>query len=430
MVDRLGQNAIQVLASGGIRQLSPISGGGGGTAGIKWHPGYYGASFVRTKATLSASELSTKQAEIATVLSNPGLLGMMERYQWIAFQNTSDPNAFDFTQFDADYTRITGISTPGDTPTGKRFAFQIVVDNFQNVPTAVVPPFIYNDVATYGAASNGIAGTAGYCKYSSTGIVAALWRTSVSTKLNALITKIGAHPTKGGFTVDTDPYIEAFVSWEIAAVVSGAVAGSDWTSLAMETQIYAAIDTAVAAFPTTNKAFQDNFAADAQQTLRIMQYLQNHGCGFSGPDIWGKSAIDGTGVPVGNLDRMSWAQQIFGGFTTSAFPAGGQDLRGLMPCMHEIEDAETASYATWGPYTPQDLYNSMATYLSKPNNGGGLSHVFIDIIPGNSPAVTDPTTKKNTGTTPGNIGSFLTMIASNPIPFTGKPANYTAINTA
>lgn len=422
MTDRLGQNAIQVLAASGTRQLSSTT---VTTTGIKWHPGHYGASLIRTLP--GNSGLGTKQQEISTVRGS-SLLGWLGRYQWATLQSTVS-NAYDFSTIKTDYTLLTGITNPGDAASGKRMMIQIMVDNFNGNAHAVVPQYIWSNPGTYGAASNGTAGEGGYCKYNATSYVAALWRPSVATAMNNLLAALGSYVLPSGNTVDYDPYIEAFISWEIAAVVSGAVGGSDWSDPTMIAQTKSNILASVAAFPTTNVAWENNYAASAADTLMFHQYLQANRCGWGGPDIFGKSLIDGTGTsPSGTINNLTWGQQVWGGFTTNVFPSGNQDMRGLMPCMHEIEDAELVGYQ-FGPYTPQDIMNCAVTYMSKPLNAGGVTHMLWDIVPGNSPAVTDSTTKHNIGTNPGNIGSILTMIASNQVPFIGKPANYTAINT-
>lgn len=389
---------------------------------IKFNPGDYGASRVRTDATNSA--LAQKQSEIALVLaSGPNVHGWLGRYQWPAIQSNS-ASAYNFAYIDTDYTQLTGITKAGDTPTGKRMIIQFMVDNFGHTPGAVVPAFILNNPTTFGA-GNITGGTGGYWGYGTSlnTVVAAVWRPSVAGAMNAMIAALGAHVLPSGFTVDQDPYIEAFMSWELSSPVGASGGGSDYSASAFYTQTTGSIAASVTAFPHTLRIFENNFVDNQAQSVQIQDYLHTHACGFGGPDILGYTFYTGTGHPVGNLEHLTWGQQVFIGAVTTDFPSGNPDLRGKMPCVHEIEDAELAGFQ-FGPYTPQDIADTTSKILSLPNNSGGVSHRLWDIItPGSAPAVMDPTTKLNTGANPGNWPSVLSMINANPVPYTGYPSN-------
>ena len=432
MTDRLGQSAIQVLAASGTRQLSASSSGSG--IAIKWHPGHYMASNTHwgLGQTISSSGC---QAEISALLgSGSNVIGYSWLPRWSLFENTT-LGVYDFSALDAVYTAVTGISKPGDTPTGKRLVvcWEGLVIYGSLIP--VIPAYIYNNPGTYGAGSDGTHG--GYTNFvSGTGATPALWRSSVMNRFIALNQAMGARISPSGNPYETDPYFEGIKSWELTAPTLGQI---DYTESGYIGQTQAFFQAAVSAFPHTNIVGNNNYiGGDTLACANMTSFLQKNRCGISAPDLFGETCILNqaglnTGINVAGCLADGLRAYIGSANAGASFPAGFSDSRGLMPCWPTIEQPEMDGSGFHGygsPWVPQDFFNNALQTLSLANNAGGVSHLFWTYLVGNSPAIQDPTTKRNTGTQPGNWGSVLAAINANPIPFIGQPANYPAINTA
>lgn len=409
---------IEAAASAGI--LSSASGAltGGGGHPLKWNPGHYMGSAVRTNSTNSA--LAQKNTEIDTMkASGANVLGWMGKYQWPALQSTVS-TAFNLSFIDTDYMRV---AYTAGVATGKHMIIEIMVDAFSNTPGAILPAFILNNPA-FGAGANGTQN--GYWTINGgSGVVVALWRIPLMNAMIALWQAIASHVLPDGFTVDTSPYIEQMMTWEINSPTS-ADSGGGYTSAAYVTNLHSLVQAHNTAFPHTLGIAENNFCNDAATTLQFQTYLKNNRWGGGGPDMPGYSWLTGQSPFGGSLNKLTWGQQAFTGVTTPTYPAGNPDLRGLMPHSQEVQDPELVGFAgqfAAAPWTPQDIMNSVTNLMSKAANAGGVTHFIWQYIGGSGAAHQDPTSFKNTGTSPGNWGSVLSAINANPIPCTRYSAN-------
>lgn len=447
MTDRLGQNAIQALASGGIRQLSAQ--GSNSTVGIKWHPGHWGGTRAHIYAgfanTSSEPNWVAVQQEIATILSSgPNVQGWVGDYSLAAIEPTTlggyaglAPGGW----FDQIYSLITGISKPGDTPTGKRMALrkESCISYSGANYGRIAPAYMLADTATYGIGPPGSPSSGGcWSINNNTMSILAFWRAAVMNRIIAAEQALLSHITPLGVTVDNDPNFEFLGGWEITAPTVPDVGSSGYTQAGYITQIQNWVtDTVAAGTKTTVTALNNYVSGDKVACANLTNFLRNNRAAISSPDLFGQTCIlnqggQNTGINVDGSLTNGYRAFIGSANAGAAFPAGYADLRGQMPCIVIVEDPELTGIQFHGygsPWTPQDIFNNARDTLSLPNNLGGVTHMVWTIIQGNSPAVQDPTTKRNTGTNPGNWGSVLAVINSNAIPFTGAPASYAAINT-
>lgn len=448
MTDRLGQNAIQALASGGIRQLSAQ--GSNSTVGIKWHPGHYLGTRAHIYAGFAATPTEANwvavQQEISTVLSSgPAVQGWVGDYSLAALEPTTLGTYTGLTPgtgwFDQIYTLITGISKPGDTPTGKRMALrkESCISYSGANYGRIAPAYMLADTATYGIGPPGSPSSGGcWSINNNTMAILAFWRSPVMNRVIASDQAIAGHVTPGGFPVDQDPYFEFMGGWEITAPTVPDAGSSGYTQAGYLIQVQNWITSTVAAFPHTTVIALNNYVSgDKVACANLTNFLRNNRAGISSPDLFGQTCIlnqagNNTGINVDGSLTTGYRAFIGSANAGASFPAGYADLRGQMPCVVIVEDPELTGSGFHGygsPWTPLDIFINARDTLSLPNNLGGVSHMVWTIITGNSVAVQDPTTKRNTGTNPGNVGSILNVINSNVIPFTGAPASYAAINT-
>lgn len=454
MTDRLGQNAIQALASGGVRQLSASGGGGGGgggQAGIKWHPGHYAGTRSHIYAGFASTPTEAQwvgvQQEISTMLnSGPNVLGWMGDFSLAGLEPTTLGVYAGLTPgtgwLDRIYTLITGISKPGDIPTGKRMGLRQESSISYSGPNygRIAPAYMLADTATYGSGPPTSPGSGGcWTLNNNTMAMLAFFRPSVMNRLIAASQAVAAHVLPSGNTVDNDQYFEWYGSWEITAPTVPDAGASGYTQSGYITQVQNWITATVAAFAhTTITALANYVSGDKVACANLVNFLKNNRAGISSPDLFGQTCIlnqagQNTGIDVDGCLTNGYRAFIGSANAGASFPPGYADLRGQMPCIAIIEDPEMTGLNFHGygsPWTPLDMFINARDTLSLQNNLGGCSHLVWTMIAGNSPAIQDPTTKVNKGSNPGNFGSVLTVINANPIPFTGKPANYAAINTA
>lgn len=452
MTDRLGQNAIQVLSQGGVRQLSAVITSGGQT-GIKWHPGHWMGTRSHIWRGFASSPTETQwvgvQAEIQALLtSGPNVRGWIGDFSLGALE----PNTLGVYDgltpgtgwLDQIYTLVTGISKPGDTPTGKRLGFRMesCTSYAGAVFSRIAPAYMLADTATYGSGPPSSPSSGG-CWTINGGSMAILawWRPAVMNREIAAKQAFAAHVLPSGNTVDSDPYFEMLGSWEITAPTVPDSGSSGYTQAGYLTQVQNWVTATVAAFKQTNIFALNNYVSgDKIACANLTVFLKNNRAGLSSPDIFGETCILNqaglnTGIDVDGCLTNGYRAYIGSANAGASFPAGYSDLRGQMPCFVIVEDPEMTGGGFHGygsPWTPQDTFDNVMKTLSLPNNAGGVSHMIWTYIAGNSPAIQDPTTKRNTGSNPGNWGSVLAVInnPANAIPFTSGPANYAAVNTA
>lgn len=392
---------------------------------IKFNPGHYMVSNSRTFS--SNGNLSQRNIEIDLVkAAGPNVLGYMPYYQWGVFEPTS-LGVYTWAILDADYTRLTGIAHPGDTPTGKHLCIELMMDVINSLTGSnIVPAYVFNNPGTYGSGLNSGGGTA---NGGGNGVVA-LWRTAVMDRVIALVQAILNHVMPSGLKFNDDPWCEGIISWELTSQTA-AIGSSDASMASLTTQIKRWAQAAVAAATKTLVSLECNYFGSPAETLAMMQFIQANRLGAGGPDIWGATCMRNQAVPSNHtsMNNLTWGQQCLCGVATTTYPSGNPDLRGTLPIMHEIQEPEMDGVQFSGigsPFVPQDINDCASQILSKLNNQGGVTHLFwacLDPGVNNRPAVQDPNTKKNTGSFPGNWWSVLQMINQNPIAFTGLPSN-------
>lgn len=391
---------------------------------VGFNPGNYMVSNSRTFA--SNANQSQRNTEIDLVKASSTVKGYMPYYQWPFFEPTT-LGVYTWTNFDSDYRRLTYNSD--GTRTGKMFVFELMMDAINSLTGSnIVPAYIFSNPGTYGTGLNSGGGTA---NGGGNGVVA-LWRTAVMDRIVALIQAISNHVMPSGLTFNNDPYCEGVISWELTSQTA-AIGSSDANMTNITAQVQRWGTAAVATLPNTLVALECNYFGSPAQTLAMMQWMQANRLGFGGPDIWGATMVRNQAIPSNHTsaNNLTWGQQCFIGVSTTTYPAGGADMRGTMPCMHEIQEPEMDGVQFSGlgaPFTPQDIMDDITQILSFRNAQGdlvGVTHAFWACLdPGvNKPAIQDPNTKKNIGTLPGNWGSVQDMINNNATLSTVYPSN-------
>lgn len=410
----------------------------GGSGQYKFTPAYGMASNgVITKGSTPSSLLAAELSALKDPTSAQ-VVHYRVNFRWNCFEDATPGPPYDFSQFDNIYTATTGISSPGQIGNGKKLSvsFETITNYSTTTPVGTIPNYILTN-SSYGPGTGGT--FFGYWQSGNT-VGPALWRANVMTRFNLFMQYYAAHLTPFGVPVDQDPNVEMNHSWEITAPT---VAGMDYTDSGYIVQCQNWASAMQTFFPHTMYFGNNNYVGGNNTACAgFTTYLQQNRGGITSPDCFGLTSIlnqagMNTGMTVGGTLTCGYRAYLGStignntsiGFSgTNFIPSGLLDLRGNMPCAVVFESPETtgASFHGYGsPWTPQDFYNMCLSQLSLASNAGGVSHVVPCFI--GSPyaaAVQDPTSKRNTGTNPGNWGSWLTMMAANPnMPSTVYPKN-------
>lgn len=390
--------------------------------------------------TFGSNPLTVLATEMTALLDPGNTLAKVYRanYRWTCFENATPGPPYNYAQLDSLYTKVTGISAPGQTGNGNRLAisWETITNYASTNPTNTVPAYMLNN-PIYGPGTNGT--QFGYWSAGSA-CGPTMWRPNTMTRYNLLMADLAQHILPSGFTTNDDPFFDHMQSWEITAPTVG---GMDYSDSTYITQCQNWASQMMTVFPNTIYLANNNYVGGNNTACSgFTTYLFNHRGGITSPDCFGLTAILdqggwGTGMTIGGTLTIGYRAYIgstlgnntgLGTAGTNFIPAGLPDRRGSMPCVVNFESPEVQGNQFLGygtPYTPLNFYNNAAEILSLPSNGGGAHQLLYCFIGAPySAAVENPTNKRNTGTNPGNWGSFLTMMAANPtVPSTVYPSN-------
>ncbi len=366
------------------------NGGGGGMLAVKWHPGHYVLS--NTFVNSSNSNATQIKTEISQMRASPSqVLGIVDQFTWNSFEDAT-AGTYNFCYLDQIYVQVTtgsttwscGTAFPGYSSARRMGLYLSTGWFFSGTPTGtVIPSYILTNSAYGPVGPDGthygywqFGGSGGAC----TGVLAAVWRSSVMNRLIALAGAIGSHILPDGYTVDTSPYVEMVgMLNETAETLPGATCGTDssYSSANAVTQIEALnAATGPAAsgtpFPHTNvQLFNNYMAGGPDETVSVIGNARNYAIAAAGPDTFGYSSGQSpcTGSTCGTgLGGLTWGQLAYAGWgspgdgnpTGNWSPGGGTDLRGIIPGMYQVQGTELGYNVI---YTPSDIFTQLNTSL-------------------------------------------------------------------
>lgn len=402
-------NAGNVGAYSSSLSVTPTALTGGSSK--KWNPGH----FLQTVAYVSASNNNAAAIanEIAVLRSGPSqVIGYMCYLYWSALEPTT-LGVYSFTALDSIYQQVTGYQSGSlggaiySSP--KRLMIQIDHEYaFGTDPTAALPTYILAN-STYGASP--VAGKYGYWVNGGAS-AAAWWRTAVRDRIIALGQAVAAHVLPDGYTVDTSPYVEAYMPLHETA--AGANASDPTYTATNQINAYSAIDSAMkASWPHTIVADMINYSdSTATANTLVHNAAAQLVSGYDG-DVFGLTS--GTGISGSAFTGLTWGQSAYIG------AQGGADLRGKVPYIASIQSTELGDLIY---YTPQDLFNQLDQTLH-------ATHAAWDFVLWNTAHGGHAgnwwgtaTSQAQWNTNPAGFGGVLYTITQNPLTHTSYPANY------
>jgi hypothetical protein len=295
------------------------------STGVKWHPGHYTIS----NNIISASNPNTSniQNEINLVLPNANVAGYMIIILASAIEGAE--GVYSWTQ--VDYWR-NYIAT--NYPT-KRFGVMIWWENFSDTnPANTLPSYMLSNAGTFGAGYAG-GSSSGYWQLGTYGVSAAWWRAAVAARIEAMFANMGAHVwsgagNTGGWTYDTDPYVEA-VTWQESALDLVSMP-PDYTFAQAQTQWQNIQASIVASFPHTNVMDQNNFLGAGGTAIQTGNSVVT--------DAAARLAISSPDTQYG-LTHWTWGQQAYIGAANGG-TSGFTSLAGIAPSQMFVEDPDYA----------------------------------------------------------------------------------------
>lgn len=345
-------------------------------------------------------------------------MGIQYTYYWNVFENSS-LGVYNFSVLDTDYVNITGyVSGSGSSAiynSPRRLGIYILDSDFFNSnPTSILPTYITSNPGTYGAGFDGVHG--GYWVTNGSGgagtaACGALWRSSVMTRVIALLTALGSHVLPDGNTVDASPYVEAV--WFPEQTSEQPDSGTDPTfSLAnYNTQMLALGAGAATALPHTQFSIANNFGGSQSNTQTINANLVTNRTAASGPDVF-TSASGG----------FTWGQFAWQGYgwNGSSWVAGtGTNLIGQIPYLAQVQATELGDVVS---QLPSDTFNVADASLQ-------ASQIWWTVVQGNSTGYVPGNWYGSQWASPGSwnastSGGVLATIVNSSLTNTARPSSY------
>lgn len=395
MTDRTGQNSIQALSVGGVRETSPAS-----STGVKWHPGHY----LNTGTTsLGLYDTTTSRGNIPSFItetaSMPTIKGIMVRVFWGALETTEGTYKFDVVD------QLLALAQASE----KRFVLAVDTSTFgadlvdYQVSQGRFPAYLRD---TY----NGLRQNRDINNPTAQGRVdAKLWTAPVMDRLIALYQALAAR-------YDTNPYFEGIATAE----TSIGTTSPDWSSTAWLTQAKRLVVAAEAAWTHTNVfvGYNGGFNGDAAK-IEFMQHLVAHRMVLSNPDMDVSSFLLGNGggaalrIYVGTTGGVDYRGQIAAGLECESPNLGGSHT----PTAADLDPATTMQ-TIYGPFGQTLLHQSYYFWERKTfgyTAFGTDNDVFWDTAP--SPYTNNHPT----------IKEFLAQSEATIPVVTTPPSNYAAV---
>jgi hypothetical protein len=298
------------------------------TTSMRWNPGLYLGTGDILRSDDLAARVAANKAQIDLIAGNSAFKGFKFMPTWSALETAK--NVYSWAEMDdlVAYCKA-------QTPKLRYIIIPQAVKFHGSTGTPNTAGFLPGYLATESGGEGGYA-----LDPTGTQTRATMYTAPVMDRLIALHQAIGAR-------YSSDPYFEGASTDESTFDFSSAPGYSNAANLAQQQRLHIG---ARAAYPGLNFWVQINFFINPAYCKQLLDSAYNNGCGFSGPDIMGKSGSYDVG-----LNDVDWydGQKLYIGCTHNtglniwdSF-TGNTDYRGKVACGHEIQEPDYTT-AGWG----------------------------------------------------------------------------------
>lgn len=352
----IGSGSSSSSSSGGSSSSGSSSG-----AQIKWHPGHYLMS--NTTIRSSGGQTSEVNSEISVVnAASSNVRGYAFSITWAQLE--SSQGVYTFSQIDNVLSQL---------GTGKKAIIQVAITYGSSDQTETIPSYILSNPGTYGSSPSGQGGY--WTSFSGGEVQAAIWRSSVASRLAALYTALGNK-------YDSSAQVEAITAgpYDETALNGNIDGGSDFSFSGYESGWVTVYNAGISALPHTNigGALANFTATDISETnapgsIAIINDQYNNRTGSGWPDTYGNTGDNST--------HLSWAQSAWIGTAGGA----GFVYAGKMPVFAQVQGYapgtldyafSAASIATFAN-SPLKTDHLLWEYVTGSGNGDWSS----DVVP-------------------------------------------------
>lgn len=366
------------------------------SSGLKWNPGFYMGSNQITFP--DDRKLVYQQAEMNVLFNTANVLGWKEFAYPACFQG-ADVNDWDFSKAVRSYQALAA--------RGKRYMLCLLPQHFQSGTkyAELIPPSIYNSSA-YGASP--IAGKYGWWTMNGgTAMTLAWWRENVMNWVISWFQRLAAESVGSGLlTFDTAPYFEQTAFGETSMGVDSNC--PDFSYRAAVDQYKRLIHAINITWPTTIHMCNNNYTGTIALAQELTDYCASNRTALGGPDTY---------VPGQKNPPLTNGQAAALGVASGISGYNGPDLRGTIAMMSDTQSPEISLSSRYRMYTPITFFNQVNNVLRQ-------AHMVVTYVAGSGDAVPAyPTEGVNTGSNPGNWGSWAPVFNGNTLTHTAKPSS-------